>query len=1257
MVTLPGDPPPDTSGVVAGTGPPPALDAVPPHMIKARPAPPKAPSSNGTDDGRIYSMAGSTFRQAPGALYTWAPPKVEDGKPEQYEILTGHLAVTGALQLHDLDPDRRPETVLTDTSFDATYRPYGRDDSRDELSGPVSAIDLHARESAYPDALGLRPRVLKRHMPKVNDAIAVMAHDLEVREGWGHAYACAGPVRLPGGSLAFLRPGAPALTADGADLSLTCRFPAGVGSQHGVRALTFDDPSGPETAAADLTALLRILDLTPGQPEIALCLAGLLAWAPFACLPGLGMASVVLAGETGSRKTAMGGVLIAAQSRTFTGGKDVAPPVTVKMRGNQTTVFGADQVMHPLSGFVALADDLFADQMTPKEVSEAWRRLNLIGDNVATGSGGTRGGYRNGAALIARAVYPRCCLLVTAERLPDESAHSSATARYAALDLTTPVSLPVLTEVQARSREISRAHAGMIAAHLAAPALVHVALAAGKDMAGGWDLDGHSRVEGGYVRLAAGAWLIGERMRAVLGFDPGRWLADASDLLRKAASDQGRRSGMKAGRDMARDPVQLFVKHLRAVLAGHPCWLASDQDPMADGSFYAPKIPGYGPQAVGWRQTGGQLGGMVPPASGGAPCGAVVTPGPQSNGWPRDKTVARIRATDWPAIHDAIAERVSKEGWGIPAPDTMRVRLADAGYLQSASDSKPVLWGKSTRCLALDLGRILDGTDDGPEPGPDSPEREPGPLPASGVALFASPATAAPDSGRQLDPGAEPAGAPKPCPGPCRVCGNVWQYGRGGWACPDCQAPRESVPAAVTAAPAPPLKGTRRRYTAPYGVLGPEGLCLPGQVIPCEPPASLAGAYALACQHDVRQLWLHPALAAAMGLPGLDGRPDGPKGSGTPHPWAVLPESLTADPGGLAPWVTVWAASESRSQSGRSIALPHLDDRAAWADAPDGPALLDAVTLLADALGGSHDYWFSPNATTAQMARGLCRGLAPCAAITEGHVPPALEYAPMLPAKWSRDLTPGELADTAVIKLDRNAAELSALNTPLGIGEPEHRNGPVIFDPKVAGYYRLASQPGIYDRLLPPLEIRPRSDGGLWVTRPDAELLAGLELLPEISEAWIWADSRRVLYPFYTRLRKAREALLPVRDTPAGHVAWLVLGALYKSFIGYLAETRGPRGEADVLWRPDYREHIKAEAYGRMFRNLIKARDASGRHPIATDADAAYFTTSEISPVKARPEGLAYGTPGGAWKNEGYAPLAALDLDCIQSSFRKVTGE
>jgi hypothetical protein len=1223
------------------------------------------------DDREIYSMAGSTFRQAPNALHTWAPPKTEDGEPKQYEILTGHLSVTGALQLHDLDPDRHPETTLTDTVFDVTYRPRGQDNAHDEQSGEVSAIDQHSREPAWPDALGVRPRALKRHMSKISDAVTVMAHDLETRQGWGHGYACAGPIRLPDGGLAFLRPGAPALTADGTDPALTCRFPAGVGTQPGVRVLTIDDPSTPETADSDLDAYLRILDLTPGQPEIALCLACLLAWAPFASLPGMGMAAAVLAGETGSLKTAMGGVLIAAQSRTFTGGQGVEVPVTAKMRGNQTTVFGADQIMHPLSGFLALADDLFADQMTPREVAEAWRRLSLIGDNVATGSGGTRGGYRNGRRDLPPPVYPRCCLLVTAERLPDESAHSSATARFAVLELGTPVNRPVLTELQAKSREISRAHAAMIASRLAAPAALQAARAAGKDITRGWGLEGHGRVEVGYEHLAAGAYLIGERIRAVANADPALWLADAADLLRKAASDQTQRSGMRKGRDMARDPIRLFAKHLRAVLAGNPCWLASDRNPTADGSFHPPtEIPGHGPQSVGWRQTGGQLGGMIPPGGGGPPVGAVIVSGPRSSGWPRGKTVARIRAADWPGIHDAVAERVGRDGWSLPEPDVMRARLADAGYLQSAADSQSLLWAKNTRCLALDLGRILDGAEDGPdlEPEPDATEDQPdNPGPAQ-EALDGLPGPDdGPAHGSQADPNPEQPGAAKPCPGPCRGCGETWEYGRGGWLCPACQA-KASAPAEHTE-PAPDRPTAKRRgHASGYAVLSPAGLHLPGQdPRPCPLPPSLADAYALAAEIDANQLWIHPVAAVAMGLPGLDARRNVPIDAGSPHPWATLVAGLRdAEPAGLAPWMTVWDTAGGRQGTGRSIVLPHLESRAAWAFDQDGepwgpefdgPALLEAVTLLSAALGSPFDYYRSPNATAAQMARRLCRNLSPCEAIRTGRVPPALSHSLMLPAAWSRPLTAAERADTAVIKLDRNAAYLSAMNTPLGIGEPERRTGPVDFDPKLAGYYRLASQPRAYDPLLPPLEIMPRGDGALWVARPDAELLAGLGILPEIAEAWIWPQSGRVLAALYNRLRKARETLLPAKATPAGRAAWMTLGILYKSFVGYLARTAGPRNADDILWRPDYRDHIEAEAYGRMFRNLIKARDASGRHPIAAHVDAVYFTTSQPTPVKARPAGLTYGTGGGAWKDEGYAPLAALDLSHIQASFREVTGE
>lgn len=952
--------------------------------------------NNADDDSEYHETVGAKFRQGPHGLYAWAPPKSEEAKPEEYEILPGHLAVTDVLQLRDLDPDRQPETILADTVFDVTYRPHGKDQDRDKLSVEVSAIDRDAREPVWPDALGVRPRTTKRRISKVGEAITAMAASLEDSAGWGYAYACSGPLRLPDGSLAFLRPGAAALTANGFDPTLLCRFPAGVGSQHGIRALTIDDPSGPDAATADLDAYMRILDLTPGQPEIALCLASLLAWAPFASLPGLGMASVVLAGETGSRKTAMGGVLIAAQSRAFVGGKGVETPVTVKMRGNQTTVFGSDQIMHPLSGFVALADDLFADQMTPREVADAWRRLSLIGDNVATGSGGTRGGYRNGARHIAASVYPRCCLLVTAERLPDESAHSSATARYAVLELGSPVSLPVLTEVQATSRAISRAHAAMIAAHLTTPAMLREALAAGQDITRAWGLDGHGRVESGYERLAAGAYLIGERLRTVYSVDPAPFMASAADLLRKAASDQTQRSGIRKGRDMARDPVRLFVKHLRAALADGSVWLAGEK--MTGREYNAPDIPGHGPHSVGWRQTGGPLGGMVP-ARGGPPAGAVIISGPQSHGWPRGKTVARIRAAGWQAIYDDVAERVGREGWGLPAPDVMRSRLADAGYLASATDARLPLWDTNTRCLSLDLLQTLSSTDDdGPERGsPDSQDAPPrGPEPGQDTLDGLPSPDDSPAHSRAADPTPEPPGAVKPCPGPCRGCGDIYEYGRGGWLCPKCQAGQSNTPAGQSNTPAAPARKAARTEHG-YAVLSPAGLHISGESQPAPLPSGLADAYRAAADRDIRQLWIHPAAAESIGLPGLDARPgDIRDGAGVPHQWAELPEGLSADPAGLAPWTVVWDTAAGRRESGRSIVLPHLEPRAYWAfdgdgepwgATVDGPVMLEAITLLADALGAGCDYYSSPNATAAQMARRLCRSLVPCEAIASGQIP------------------------------------------------------------------------------------------------------------------------------------------------------------------------------------------------------------------------------------------------------------------------------
>src|SRR5690606_25117644 len=125
-----------------------------------------------------------------------------------------------------------------------------------------------------------------------------------------------------------------------------------------------------------------------------------LAWAPMSALPDLGRVAVMIAGETGFKKTAGAAVTIAAQSSTWVGGEGIEVPATVKMRHNQRTVFGLDQALHPLSGLVGLVDDWFAGDMAPKEITTQWTRMSALADNMATGSGGTRGGYQNGKGIL-----------------------------------------------------------------------------------------------------------------------------------------------------------------------------------------------------------------------------------------------------------------------------------------------------------------------------------------------------------------------------------------------------------------------------------------------------------------------------------------------------------------------------------------------------------------------------------------------------------------------------------------------------------------------------------------------------------------------------------------------------------------------------------------------------------------------------------------------------------------------------------------
>src|SRR5208282_3289672 len=220
-----------------------------------------------------------------------------------------------------------------------------------------------------------------------------------------------------------------------------------------------------------------------------------------------------------------------------------------------------------------------------------------------------------------------------------------------------------------------------------------------------------------------------------------------------------------------------------------------------------------------------------------------------------------------------------------------------------------------------------------------------------------------------------------------------------------------------------------------------------------------------------------------------------------------------------------------------------------------------------------------------------------------------------------REMSDGERSMAGVMELDRNKAELSAMSIPLGIGEPEYVSGPVDFDKKVPGFYRLATQPAWNVPELPPLEIVPLADGSLWTNRSECELLSELELLPEIPEAWTWVKSRRVLEPFYTAIKSGLDFLYSHRNSPAGRIAYGSLNQAWHSFIGNLARTDGPKSSGDKLYRPDFRYQLRSEAYARMFRNMLTCFRESSRTPLATHADAAFYAVARQDDF---PPGLKY---------------------------------
>jgi hypothetical protein len=419
------------------------------------------------------------------------------------------------------------------------------------------------------------------------------------------------------------------------------------------------------------------------------------------------------------------------------------------------------------------------------------------------------------------------------------------------------------------------------------------------------------------------------------------------------------------------------------------------------------------------------------------------------------------------------------------------------------------------------------------------------------------------------------------------------------------------------------------------GLWTPEGLARAGFR-----PTDAAELLAAAAELDAEQVWLHPTVIEALGLPTPRHREDAEA-----HPFiAASRERFRYFPEGLAPWVVASPLREGkRAGAGAEVALAFVDGAddhplQAFAALPDGPALLRAVELFWVRVGVP--FRSSPGATARDLWLALRKGRAE---LRPGQaVPPAVvRPSPEAPFVWSRPLTDAEREHGWVHAFDANAQYLgTAASIDLGAGQPEHRTGPLDFDRKTVGYW-LADVPEAPAGLLPdPFTPSPRlagmtdPAGRRWATTPTLALAAELGVPVRVHEAWVWPQSRRFLRPWAEAFRDARAACQG-DPTPEAQAVLAAVKLAYNKFFGWLASEQ-VGGE---LARPDWHQLVIAQSRVNLYRKLARLE----RPPFAVDVDALYLTAPTADPAAACPTGLQLGPGLGQFKHAGAAPAGALE--------------
>lgn len=305
-------------------------------------------------------------------------------------------------------------------------------------------------------------------------------------------------------------------------------------------------------------------------------------------------------------------------------------------------------------------------------------------------------------------------------------------------------------------------------------------------------------------------------------------------------------------------------------------------------------------------------------------------------------------------------------------------------------------------------------------------------------------------------------------------------------------------------------------------------------------------------------------------------------------------------------------------------------------DDPEPATLARRIGKLADTL--SFAFQIHPGHTGLDMLKAVRLKDRNRLFVVHEAIPPARTPNNEVDQTWARTPTEEENRHAYVHAYDRGGSHVAgATGLDLPIGTPEHHPEGRAFDPKQAGYWRVEI-PESWDWRLPnPLDPTSQQWGRRrWATTPTLQFAVQQGYEPEIIEAYTWAESSRVLDPWYERIRDARTAL--DTEDPDDQVARSQLKQIYTRTLGLMASSVFMAGKP--MYQPEWREFVVAKANMNVLRRIVTIGKTTGRWPVAVEKDTIVYTSPERDPEKAWPGGEQwFGRGMGQYKPEGSALL------------------